>query len=268
MHECLGCSRGIKYCPHCFPIASPTHIDGPTNFINEADIKQVKLGGGWIQRKNSEGRIWYQQSKLKQATFTPPTAIKTLAADRPESSRRATIIGVPVEIAESRPQASRATTAPLPPGWEARKTLQGRRYYVCHETKQTSWERPGAKNSMDTVEVEGKQKIPVSMTSTAPRQQQATGGAQVQSPQAMSPPQTYIPPVMQPVQQATMQSPGQSPVQVAPAAEAPLDPAAEKERLKAEKAAALKKKNRNKVMVKVGTSVLKGVVSGAISAVI
>ncbi|XP_046404355.1 E3 ubiquitin-protein ligase Su(dx) isoform X2 [Ischnura elegans] len=33
---------------------------------------------------------------------------------------------------------------PLPPGWEMRYDMYGRRYYVDHNTKSTSWERPQA----------------------------------------------------------------------------------------------------------------------------
>lgn len=31
----------------------------------------------------------------------------------------------------------------LPPGWEERKTLAGRLYYVNHNTKTTHWMKPG-----------------------------------------------------------------------------------------------------------------------------
>ena len=31
---------------------------------------------------------------------------------------------------------------PLPPGWEKRRDLEGRVYYVDHNTRQTTWQRP------------------------------------------------------------------------------------------------------------------------------
>ncbi|XP_064076261.1 E3 ubiquitin-protein ligase Su(dx) [Vanessa tameamea] len=42
------------------------------------------------------------------------------------------------------PSATAAPTAeePLPPGWEMRYDVYGRRYYVDHNTRSTSWERP------------------------------------------------------------------------------------------------------------------------------
>ncbi|XP_039764589.1 E3 ubiquitin-protein ligase Su(dx) [Pararge aegeria] len=38
--------------------------------------------------------------------------------------------------------AAPATEEPLPPGWEMRYDVYGRRYYVDHNTRSTSWERP------------------------------------------------------------------------------------------------------------------------------
>ncbi|KAF4524320.1 hypothetical protein B566_EDAN005378 [Ephemera danica] len=38
--------------------------------------------------------------------------------------------------------ASSSIEEPLPPGWEMRYDVYGRRYYVDHNTKSTSWERP------------------------------------------------------------------------------------------------------------------------------
>ena len=92
-------------------------------------------------------------------------------------------------------------------------------------------------------------------------------------------PQAYIPPTMEPVPEATVQSPTKgavpqvapvaaAPVAAAPVVAGPVDAAAEKAKAKAEKEAALKKKNRNKVALRLGASVLKGVVSGAIQAAI
>jgi len=34
------------------------------------------------------------------------------------------------------------TQAELPPGWEERRTMAGRPYYVNHNTKTTQWNRP------------------------------------------------------------------------------------------------------------------------------
>ncbi|XP_028918014.1 NEDD4-like E3 ubiquitin-protein ligase WWP1 isoform X2 [Ornithorhynchus anatinus] len=41
-----------------------------------------------------------------------------------------------------RQQPGNASVDPLPPGWEQRKDLHGRTYYVDHNTRTTTWERP------------------------------------------------------------------------------------------------------------------------------
>ncbi|CAH1974705.1 unnamed protein product [Acanthoscelides obtectus] len=45
-------------------------------------------------------------------------------------------------IAQSETEETRADLEPLPPGWEMRFDTYGRRYYVDHNTRSTSWERP------------------------------------------------------------------------------------------------------------------------------
>ncbi|XP_046961279.1 E3 ubiquitin-protein ligase Su(dx) [Vanessa cardui] len=54
---------------------------------------------------------------------------------------------VPAHLAPAPAAAPSATAAPaaeepLPPGWEMRYDVYGRRYYVDHNTRSTSWERP------------------------------------------------------------------------------------------------------------------------------
>uniref|UniRef100_A0A673ZDV7 E3 ubiquitin-protein ligase n=1 Tax=Salmo trutta TaxID=8032 RepID=A0A673ZDV7_SALTR len=51
--------------------------------------------------------------------------------------------GAEADEAKPRQQAPNAGTSdPLPPGWEQRKDPHGRTYYVDHNTKTTTWERP------------------------------------------------------------------------------------------------------------------------------
>ncbi|CAF4424393.1 unnamed protein product [Rotaria sp. Silwood2] len=40
-----------------------------------------------------------------------------------------------------------ATQTPLPPGWEERKDASGRTYYVDHNTRTTTWNRPNERNA-------------------------------------------------------------------------------------------------------------------------
>ncbi|XP_009274313.1 NEDD4-like E3 ubiquitin-protein ligase WWP1 isoform X1 [Aptenodytes patagonicus] len=69
-----------------------------------------------------------------------PSARNSIAADaaKPrESSSTSSASAEPV-----RQQPGNAGTEPLPPGWEQRKDPHGRTYYVDHNTRTTTWERP------------------------------------------------------------------------------------------------------------------------------
>ncbi|XP_051466382.1 NEDD4-like E3 ubiquitin-protein ligase WWP1 isoform X1 [Apus apus] len=69
-----------------------------------------------------------------------PNARNSAAADaaKPrESSSTSSASAEPV-----RQQPGSASTEPLPPGWEQRKDPHGRTYYVDHNTRTTTWERP------------------------------------------------------------------------------------------------------------------------------
>ncbi|KFP13230.1 NEDD4-like E3 ubiquitin-protein ligase WWP1, partial [Egretta garzetta] len=69
-----------------------------------------------------------------------PNARNSVAADagKPrESSSTSSASAEPV-----RQQPGNASTEPLPPGWEQRKDPHGRTYYVDHNTRTTTWERP------------------------------------------------------------------------------------------------------------------------------
>ncbi|KFQ34638.1 NEDD4-like E3 ubiquitin-protein ligase WWP1, partial [Merops nubicus] len=69
-----------------------------------------------------------------------PNARNSTAADaaKPrESSSTSSASAEPV-----RQQPGNASTEPLPPGWEQRKDPHGRTYYVDHNTRTTTWERP------------------------------------------------------------------------------------------------------------------------------
>jgi len=139
VQTCLPC-KTVKYCPHCSLIAAPTHHHGPSNLVSQRDLLQTQLGGGWTQRKNSSGRVWYHHTRTNTHSFEFPKSAVGQAPEpgptvpmKPANPRRATTGGIPS-----------GRTGPLPPGWEARKTADGRKYYANHSTKQTSWQRPAS----------------------------------------------------------------------------------------------------------------------------
>ncbi|CZR68607.1 uncharacterized protein PAC_18506 [Phialocephala subalpina] len=238
--SCLPCPN-TKYCPHCYPIASPTHHHGPSHFISLRDTIQTQLGGGWTQRKNSSGRIWYHHTAPNSRSFefprsaigqaAPPSAPTPAHVAAPTPMQAAGPVPVPMKPANQR----RATTGgipnkptgPLPPGWEARKTPDGRRYYANHSTKQTSWVRPAS------MPRPGRQQRPGSV----PLNQAASAGAPVGG--------------VQWEQDANANT----------ASAVPLTA----EQKAAQREEAKKAAQRKKLYTKIGTSVLKGVVSGVIS---
>ncbi|XP_006020662.1 NEDD4-like E3 ubiquitin-protein ligase WWP1 isoform X1 [Alligator sinensis] len=69
------------------------------------------------------------------ASSTARSSTATEAAKPRESSSGASVESV-------RQQPGNASTEPLPPGWEQRKDPHGRTYYVDHNTRTTTWERP------------------------------------------------------------------------------------------------------------------------------
>ncbi|XP_065607947.1 NEDD4-like E3 ubiquitin-protein ligase WWP1 isoform X2 [Cyrtonyx montezumae] len=68
-----------------------------------------------------------------------PNITNSTAADaaKPRESSASSASGESV-----RQQTVNAGTEPLPPGWEQRKDPHGRTYYVDHNTRTTTWERP------------------------------------------------------------------------------------------------------------------------------
>ncbi|XP_065524602.1 NEDD4-like E3 ubiquitin-protein ligase WWP1 isoform X2 [Lathamus discolor] len=69
-----------------------------------------------------------------------PNARNSVAADAAKPRESSSTSSASVEPA--RQQSGNASTEPLPPGWEQRKDPHGRTYYVDHNTRTTTWERP------------------------------------------------------------------------------------------------------------------------------
>ena len=68
------------------------------------------------------------------------TVLAQAAAVDPRHSAAMGAVGGPV--ATSSNGAAAAVEEPLPAGWEMRYDVYGRKYYVDHNTRSTSWERP------------------------------------------------------------------------------------------------------------------------------
>ncbi|KAL7887601.1 hypothetical protein AOLI_G00053220 [Acnodon oligacanthus] len=83
-------------------------------------------------------------SSSSSSTSTPCQAAAAAAAASCSSTADATVDnGTATDGAKPRQQApSSGVSDPLPPGWEQRKDPHGRTYYVDHNTRTTTWERP------------------------------------------------------------------------------------------------------------------------------
>ncbi|XP_030906357.1 NEDD4-like E3 ubiquitin-protein ligase WWP1 isoform X2 [Melopsittacus undulatus] len=74
------------------------------------------------------------------ADCAQPNARNSVAADAAKPRESSSTSSASVE--PPRQQSGNASTEPLPPGWEQRKDPHGRTYYVDHNTRTTTWERP------------------------------------------------------------------------------------------------------------------------------
>uniref|UniRef100_A0A3P9KCB0 HECT-type E3 ubiquitin transferase n=1 Tax=Oryzias latipes TaxID=8090 RepID=A0A3P9KCB0_ORYLA len=77
------------------------------------------------------------------SSSSPPTAEVNASGDGgggSSSSGNATT--TPDGVKPRQPLSNAASSDPLPPGWEQRKDPHGRTYYVDHNTRTTTWERP------------------------------------------------------------------------------------------------------------------------------
>ncbi|GBP64112.1 E3 ubiquitin-protein ligase Su(dx) [Eumeta japonica] len=129
---------------------------GPTNscyrsILNDGVRARIRLCG------NTEtSRTLLRTQPLRPPPGPPPLSNGTLPSINQQNDSAAGP-SHPQPPAESTHQATTATTStpastsvshsqsaeePLPPGWEMRYDVYGRRYYVDHNTRSTSWERP------------------------------------------------------------------------------------------------------------------------------
>ncbi|XP_042641782.1 NEDD4-like E3 ubiquitin-protein ligase WWP1 isoform X2 [Tyto alba] len=69
-----------------------------------------------------------------------PNARNSIAADAAKPRESPSTSSASAEPVRQQP--GNASTEPLPPGWEQRKDPHGRTYYVDHNTRTTTWERP------------------------------------------------------------------------------------------------------------------------------
>ncbi|XP_060518956.1 E3 ubiquitin-protein ligase Su(dx) [Cylas formicarius] len=83
-------------------------------------------------------------SSIRPERPAPPVPIVPAAtnSDSPTGGNIGPPATVPTNSALQQEQDEQRVDEPLPPGWEMRYDTYGRRYYVDHNTRSTSWERP------------------------------------------------------------------------------------------------------------------------------
>lgn len=180
MRICAGDCNG-NFCDECFPLASLSHVHGPTQFRSLNDEACPDIGflpDGWRAMRNSEGRHYYLLDNTGHFTFEKPRLPDSLPAgwvamigtrDETVYVNKATntvahispIFGVAPEgwdLKQTKTgrlfyvnRQTQATTwhkpqsdggDPLPPGWEVGRHADGRVYYINHFTKTNTWTRP------------------------------------------------------------------------------------------------------------------------------
>eukprot|EP00731_Ephydatia_muelleri_P035974 Em0186g5a len=82
------------------------------------------LPPGWEMRKTNDGRVYYRDNNTRTTTWTKPPSPRDQVQ---RSASNASIVQQDLD---------------LPPGWEVRKTTDGRFYYIDHNTKTTTWDHP------------------------------------------------------------------------------------------------------------------------------
>nr|XP_008162389.1 NEDD4-like E3 ubiquitin-protein ligase WWP2 [Chrysemys picta bellii] len=117
-----------------------------TRVRHRQQVKSPSTANGTVNG-DSAGATDAEEERSVVGVTSPPAAVSSetpgsTAATLPASS----VPGEPEEPAPASgtqsPQAAAQALEALPPGWEQRELPNGRVYYVDHNTKTTTWERP------------------------------------------------------------------------------------------------------------------------------
>uniref|UniRef100_A0A669E1R4 E3 ubiquitin-protein ligase n=1 Tax=Oreochromis niloticus TaxID=8128 RepID=A0A669E1R4_ORENI len=115
------------------------------------------LPPGWEERQDNLGRIYYVNHETRTTQWQRPTMLVCLPPNRDgnlEVQRRqnnntdaAHVFITRRQISEHEDSTQESpellpTTTGLPPGWEEKRDSKGRRYYINHNNRTTTWTRP------------------------------------------------------------------------------------------------------------------------------
>lgn len=143
MRICAGDCK-VNFCDECFPLASLSHVHGPTNFRSlndEACPETGFLPDGWRAMRNSEGRNYYSYDETGHFTFEKPRLPDFLPAGW--VAMKATHGGT---VYVNKTTNITSHVSPIfgvaPEGWDLRQTETGRLFYVNRQTQITTWHKP------------------------------------------------------------------------------------------------------------------------------
>lgn len=120
-------------------VSPPEHVHGAAQSgSNRGDVRSSVLNGG-VRARN-------RPPESQQSTHHINNSADAVGSLNGGSSMNINGEGIGIAgNAEPRQTQSNITPEePLPPGWEMRYDVYGRRYYVDHNSRSTSWERPQA----------------------------------------------------------------------------------------------------------------------------
>lgn len=143
MRICAGDCKG-NFCDECFPLASLSHVHGPTNFRSLNDEACPEIGflpDGWRAMRNSEGRNYYLHDESRFFTFEKPRLPDSLPPGW------VAMIGTRDEtVYVNKTTNTMSHVSPIfgvaPEGWDLKQTEKGRLFYVNRQTQATTWHKP------------------------------------------------------------------------------------------------------------------------------
>ncbi|KAH8117461.1 HECT-domain-containing protein [Phellopilus nigrolimitatus] len=141
-------------------------------FSNRSDDEYGPLPSGWELRTDLMGRRYYVDHNNRTTQWTRPSSqpqppqlspsVQQPQTQAPQANRRTLLVDDVLEASNTgsqvapgasitasgaaAPVSTARNTNGLPPGWEERFTPTGRPYYVDHNTRSTTWVKPGNAN--------------------------------------------------------------------------------------------------------------------------
>lgn len=143
MRICAGDCKG-NFCDECFPLASLSHVHGPTHFRSLNDEACPEIGflpDGWRAMRNSEGKNYYLHDGSGHFTFEKPRLPDSL----PDGW--VAMLGTRDEtVYVNKSTNTMSHVSPIfgvaPEGWDLKQTKTGRLFYVNRQTQNTTWHKP------------------------------------------------------------------------------------------------------------------------------